>query len=177
MFTGQALGGRLPGASAEQGRLPQAPAVAGCWGRVIVPGTRWLRRAPDSKEAARVIVTAPGGQKVTSAGTLEVRAVKYTPYDSKDGRKLHQGYQLQVGNEPRDMDKMLVAQFTPGDVLPQEFAASQQALDLSLADAGGMVLAQTKALVFPVTVVEGKPAVPYGTFTMSFTGGAALRGR
>jgi hypothetical protein len=106
-------------------------------------------------------------------------AVKYTPYEGKDGRKLHQGYQIQVGNEPRDMDRMLVAQFTPTDVLPPEFAASEkpQTLDLALEDANKDVLAQTRALVFPVTVVEGKPAVPYGTFTMSFTGGAAVRGK
>jgi uncharacterized protein YoxC len=179
LFTGQAVGGKLPGASAQTGRLPEAPAVAGCWGRVIVPGTRWIRRAPGSKEAARAVVTAPGGQKVSCAGTLEVRAVKYTPYDGEDGRKLHQGFQIQVGNEPRDMNAMLLAQFTPGDVLPQEFAASQQpqTLDLSLQDQTGDVLAQTKALVIPAKVVEGKPAVPYGTFTMSFTGGAALRGK
>jgi len=179
MFTGQALGGKLPGASAQTGRLPEAPAVAGCWGRVIVPGTRWIRRAPGSKEAAQAVITTPGGQKVSSAGTLEVRAVKYTPYDGKDGRKLHQGYQIQVGNEPRDMNAMLLAHFTPSAVLPQDFAASEkpQTLDLALADQSGDVLAQTKALVLPVNVVEKKPAVPYGTFTMSFTGGAALRGK
>jgi hypothetical protein len=179
MFTGQALGGRLPGATAQQGRLPEAPAVAGAWGRVLVPGTRWIRRAPGAKEAARATVTAPGGQKVSCAGTLEVRAVRYTPYDGKDGRKLHQGYQIQVGNEPRDMDRMLVAQFIPTDVLPQEFAASgrTQTLELALEGADKDVLAQTKALVFAVAVVEGRPAVPYGTFTMSFTGGAAVRGK
>ena len=179
MFTGQALGGKLPGATEQQGRLPEAPAVAGTWGRVIVPSTRWIRRQPGTKEAARATVTAPNGQKVTLAGTLEVRAVRYTPYEGKDGRKLHQGYQIQVGNEPRDMDRMLVAQFTPSDVLPQEFAASAQpqTLDLALEDANKDVLAQTRAFVFPVAVVQGKPAVPYGTFTMSFTGGAAVRGK
>ena len=179
MFTGQALGGRLPGAKEQEGRLPAAPAVAGCWGRVFVPGTRWIRRAPGSKEEARATVTAPGGRRVSCAGTLEVRSVKYTPYEGKDGRKLHQGYQIQVGNEPRDMNAMLVAQFTPTDVLPQDFAASEgpQTLDLALEDAGKDVLAQTKALVFPVSVVEGKPPVPYGTFTMSFTGGAVLRAK
>jgi len=179
MFTGQALGGRLPGAREQQGRLPEAPAVAGAWGRVLVPGTRWIRRAPGAKEAARAIVTAPNGQKVSLAGTLEVRAVKYTPYEGKDGRKLHQGYQIQVGNEPRDMDKMLVAQFTPTDVLPQEFAAAEkpQTLDLALEGADKDVLAQTKALVLSVAVVKDRPLVPYGTFTMSFTGGAAVRGK
>ena len=179
LFTGQALGGRLPGAKEQQGRLPEAPAVAGTWGRVIVPATRWIRRQPGAKEAARATVTAPNGQKVSLAGTLEVRAVKFTPYDGKDGRKLHQGYQIQVGNEPRDMNAMLVAQFTPADVLPQEFAASEQpqTLDLALEDANKDVLAQTKAFVVPARVVEGKPAVPYGTFTMSFTGGAALRAK
>ena len=180
LFSGQALGGRLPGATAQQGRLPEVPATAGTWGRVIVPTTRWLLRTPGTKEAARVTVTAPGGQKVSLAGTLEVRAVKFTPYEGKDGRKLHQGYQIQVGNEPRDMNAMLVAQFTPTDALPQEFAASQQpqTLDLALEDAYGKdVLARTKALVIPTTVAEGQPAVPYGTFTMSFTGGAAVRAK
>ena len=179
LFTGQALGGKLPGATEQGGRLPEAPAVAGTWGRIVVPSTRWIRRAPGSKEAARATVTAPGGEKVSLAGTLEVRSVKYTPYEGKDGRKLHQGYQLQVGNEPRDMNAMLVAQFTPTDVLPQAFASSQQpwTIDLALEDANRDVLAQTRASVFPVAVVEGEPAVPYGTFTMSFTGGAALRGK
>ena len=179
LFTGQALGGRLPGAKEQQGRLPEAPAVAGAWGRVIVPATRWIRRQPGAKEAARATITAPDGQKVSCAGTLEVRAVKFTPYEGKDGRKLHQGYQIQVGNEPRDMNAMLVAQFTPADVLPQEFAewSNPLRLDLTLEDANKDVLAQTKALVFPVAVVEGRPAVPYGTFTMSFTGGAAVRGK
>jgi hypothetical protein len=153
--------------------------VAGTWGRIVVPSTRWIRRAPGSKEAARATITAPGGEKVSLAGTLEVRSVKYTPYEGKDGRKLHQGYQIQVGNEPRDMNAMLVAQFTPTDVLPQAFALSQQpwTIDLALEDANRDVLAQTRASVFPVAVVEGEPAVPYGTFTMSFTGGAALRGK
>lgn len=179
LFTGQALGGKLPGASAEQGRLPAAPAVAGAWGRVIVPATRWIRRQPGAKEPARANVTAPGGQKVSMAGTLEVRAVRYTPYEGKDGRKLHQGYQIQVGNEPRDMDRMLVAQFTPNDVLPEAFASTGQpwTIDLALEDANRDVLAQTTASVFPVAVVKGEPAVPYGTFTMTFTGGAALRGK
>lgn len=77
------------------------------------------------------------------------------------------------------MNAMLVAQFTPTDVLPQEFALSQQpwTIDLALEDANRDVLAQTRANVFPVAVVEGGPAVPYGTFTMSFTGGAAVRGK
>jgi hypothetical protein len=180
MYTGQALGGKLTGSKDQmQGRLPSdVPATTGCWGRVFVPGTRWIRRAPGSKEAARTVITTPAAQKIMSAGTLEVRAVKYTPYDGNDGRKLHDGYQIQVGNEPRDMDKMLVAHFTPSDVLPEEFVTLKNwgGLSLELADARGDVLALTKAFVMPVNVGE-RGVTPYGTFTMSFTGGAALRGK
>jgi hypothetical protein len=180
LFTGQALGGKLTGSKEQmRGRLPaDVPATTGCWGRVIVPSTRWIRRAPGSKETARTIVTTPANQKVTSAGTLEVRSVKYTPYEGKDGRKLHQGYQIQVGNEPRDMNAMLVAHFTPSDVLPEDFAILKnwEGLGLELADTSGDVLAQTKAFVMPVNVGE-RGVTPFGTFTMSFTGGAALRGK
>jgi chaperonin cofactor prefoldin len=180
LFTGQALGGKLTGAKDQMsGRLPRdVPATTGCWGRVIVPGTRWIRRAPGSKEEALTTVTTPASQKFTSMGTLEVRAVKFTPYEGKDGRKLHQGYQIQVGNEPRDMNAMLVAHFTPSDVLPEDFAVLRNwgGLSLELKDMSGDVLAQTKAFVMPVNVGE-RGITPYGTFTMSFTGGAALRGK
>jgi hypothetical protein len=188
MFTAQALGGRLSNDGAGAGRrLPDAPAIAGCFGRVVVPATRWIRRAPGTKEKpqreeARVQITAPGGRKVTCRGTLEVRAVKYTPYDNDKGATLHKGYEIQVGNEPRDMDRMLVAHFTPSEVLPADIAGPEgsepRQLDVALEDATGDVLAQTKAYVGPVKVGESKPtSVPYGTFTMSFTGGAGVRGK
>jgi hypothetical protein len=182
MFTAQALGGKLSDAGAQGGRrLPEAPAIAGCFGRVVVPGTRWIRRSPGSKEEARVSITA-GGRKVTCKGTLEVRAVKYTPYTDDKGATRHNGYQIQVGNDQRDMDKMLLAHFTPSEVLPSDIAGPEgsqpQQLDLALEDQSGEVLAQTKAYVFPVKVGESKPtSIPYGTFTMSFTGGAGVRGR
>jgi uncharacterized protein YoxC len=183
MFTSQALGGKLSDSGAQAGRrLPEAPAIASCFGRVIVPSTRWIRRAPGSKEAARVTLTTPSGQKVSVKGALEVRAVKYTPYENDKGATVHKGYQIQVGNDQRDMDKMLVAHFTPSDVLPGGIAgpegAEPQLLDAALETAdGGEVLAQTKAYVFPVKVGESKPlTVPYGAFTMSFTGGAGVRG-
>jgi hypothetical protein len=183
MFTAQALGGKLSDSAAQNGRrLPESPAVAGCFGRVVIPSTRWIRRAPGSKEEARVSINA-NGRKVTCKGTLEVRAVKYTPYKNDKGAELHKGYQIQVGNEPRDMDKVLVAHFTPSEVLPTDIAGAEgsepQQLDLALETGDGKeVLAQTKAYVFPVKVGQSKPtSVPYGTFTMSFTGGAGVRGR
>jgi hypothetical protein len=182
MFSAQALGGKLSNAGATSGRaLPAGPAIAGCFGRVVVPATRWIRRSPGSKEDARVVVTAPDGRKVTCKGTLEVRAVKYTPYENEKGATLHKGYQIQVGNEPRDMDKLLLAHFTPSDTLPADIAGPEgsqpQQLDLALEDQTGDVLARTKAYVFPVKVGESKPTpIPYGTFTMSFTGGAGVRG-
>jgi uncharacterized protein YoxC len=183
MFTAQAIGGKLSDAGAQNGRrLPEAPAIAGCFGRVVVPGTRWIRRSPGSKEAARVVVTAPDGRKVTCKGTLEVRAVKYTPYTDNKGATRHKGFQIQVGNDQRDMDKMLLAHFTPSEVLPSDIAGPEgsqpRQLDLALEDQTGDVLAQTKAYVFPIKVGESKPtSIPYGTFTMSFTGGAGVRGR
>jgi hypothetical protein len=182
MFTAQALGGKLAEGGAQSGRrLPDAPAVAGAWGRVVVPSTRWVRRAPGSKEEARVQIDA-GGRKVTCKGTLEVRAVKYTPYKDDKGAERHKGYQIQVGNEPRDMDRVLVAHFTPSEALPADIAApgsEPRQLDLALETGDGKeVLAQTKAYVLPVKVGESKPTTaPYGTFTMSFTGGAGVRGR
>jgi hypothetical protein len=182
MFAAQALGGKIAEGGAQNGRqLPAAPAVAGAWGRIVVPATRWIRRAPGSKEEARVSVISDG-RKVTCKGTLEVRAVKYTPYKDDKGAELHKGYQIQVGNEPRDMDKVLVAHFTPSEVLPPDIAApgsQPRQLDLALETGDGKeVLAQTKAYVFPVKVGEAQPiSVPYGTFTMSFTGGAGVRRR
>jgi uncharacterized protein YoxC len=182
IYTAQALGGKLAAAGAQAGRrLPEAPAVAGCYGRVVVPATRWVRRAPGSKEEARVTISA-NGRTVSCKGTLEVRAVSYTPYENDKGATLHKGYQIQVGNDQRDMDRMLVAHFTPSEVLPADIAGPEgsepRQLDIALEDATGDVLAQTKAYVGPVKVGESKPtSVPYGTFTMSFTGGAGVRGK
>lgn len=182
MFTAQALGGRVAESGPLSGRrLPNSPAIAGCFGRVVVPSTRWLRRAPGSKEEARVSIDA-GSRKVTCRGTLELRAVKYTPYKDDKGAELHKGYQIQVGNEPRDMDKVLVAHFTPSEVLPPDIAAQgsePRQLDIALETGDGKeVLAQTKAYVFPMMVGTSKPSpVPFGTFTMSFTGGAGVRGK
>src|SRR2546423_569262 len=178
MFTAQALAGKISdgGVPASGRQLPGVPAVTGLWGRVVVPGTRWIRRAPGSKEAARVIINAQGGRTVTCNGTLEVRAVKYLPYKNPGGTMLHKGYQLQVGNEPRDMDKMLVAHFTPTDVLPRDLPEGEA--EVKLEDQGGDVLAQTQAFVVPIPLdEEQKATAPYGTFTMAFTGAAGLRGR
>jgi hypothetical protein len=183
IYTAQALGGKLVNVGAQAGRgLPEAPAVAGCFGRVVVPATRWIRRAPGSKEEARVTISA-NGRKVSCKGTLEVRAVKYTPYENEKGATLHKGYQIQVGNDQRDMDKMLVAHFTPSEVLPADIAggdgAESRQFDLALETGDGKeVLAQTKAFVLPLKVGSAQPtSFPYGTFTMNFTGGAGLRGR
>jgi len=181
IFTAQVLGGKLKSDGAQGGRqLPAAPAVAGCFGRVVVPSTRWIKRAPGATEAARVTITN-GGQKISVKGTLEVRAVKYTPYESNKGVELHKGYQIQVGNDLRDMDKVLLAHFTPSEVLPGGLADTsepyQLAAALETAD-GKEMLAQTKATIFPVKVGEKNPlTVPYGTFTMSFTGGAGVRAK
>jgi hypothetical protein len=163
--------------------LPEAPAIASCFGRVVVPSTRWIRRAAGAKEAAQVVITPPSGPKVSVKGTLEVRAVKYTPYKNDRGDELHKGYQIQVGNDQRDMNTMLVAHFTPSDVLPGGLAGPEgsepRPLDLALTTAdGGETLAQARAYVMPVKVGESKPTtVPYGTFTMSFTGGAGVRAK
>jgi hypothetical protein len=176
MFTAQALSGKVADAPAppDARPLPGVPALAGLWGRVLVPGTRWIQRSPGAKEAARVVVTS-GGRQATLQGTLEVRAVKYTPYKTKDNRTLHNGYQIQVGNEPRDMDKMLVAHFTPTDVLPRDFDGE---MDVKLQDQNGQLLAQTRGYVVPAPLdEERKTTAPYGAFMMSFTGGAGVRGR
>jgi hypothetical protein len=184
MFTAQALGGKLANSGAQGGRqLPEAPAISGCFGRVVVPATRWIRRSPGATEAARVTITTNTGSKVSVKGTLEVRAVKYTPYESQKGVEIHKGYQIQVGNDLRDMDKVLIAHFTPSEVLPgglvDSNAQAPKQLDAALETADGKeVLAQTKAYVIPVKVGESNPlTIPYGTFTMSFTGGAGVRGK
>jgi hypothetical protein len=97
------------------------------------------------------------------------------PYDSQGGGKLHEGYQLMVNNTPRDMDKMLLAQFIPEEVLPSDLSGS---MDVQIEDQTGDVLARTKALIVPIPIdEEQKNKVPYGTFTMSFTGGAEVRRR
>jgi hypothetical protein len=184
LFTSQALGGKLSNGGARGGRqLPAAPAIAGCFGRVVIPSTRWIRRAPGAKEAARVTITTNAGSKVTVNGTLEVRAVAYTPYaPQKGGELIHRGYQIQSGNDLRDMDKVLVAHFTPSDALPGGLAggdiSNPPQMDAALETAAGEVLAQTKAYVIPVKVGDSNPlTVPYGTFTMSFTGGAGVRAK
>lgn len=178
VYTAQALSGKIAADSTPPGpgrTLQEVPALSGCWGRVIVPGTRWIRRAHGSKEAARVTITPPNGRPVTCKGRLEVRAINYMPYEGQGGSKLHEGYQLVVNNTPRDMDKMLLAQFIPEEVLPSDLSGSP---DVQIEDQTGEVLARAKALVVPIPIDEQqKSTVPYGTFTMSFTGGAEVRRR
>src|SRR6185436_10967512 len=53
MFSAQALMGKISDGQtpATAGRkLPTVPALAGVWGRVIVPSTRWIRRQDGTKE-------------------------------------------------------------------------------------------------------------------------------
>lgn len=179
MFSAQALMGRVSNGQTPvtTGReLPTVPALAGVWGRVIVPATRWIRRQAGTKEEARVTFIKRGGGTVTINGTLEVRAVKYLPYENDKKVMLHKGYQIQVGNEPRDMDAMLVAHFTPSDVLPSDMPEGE--VDVKLETRSGELLAQTQAFVVPAPLDEnGKAFAPYGTFMMSFTGGAGIRAR
>jgi hypothetical protein len=177
VFVGRALSGKLKAetTTASGRKLEELPALAGCWGRVIVPGTRWIRRAPGSKEAARATIRPHGGGQFVCKGRLEVRSVSYIPYEDKGGKKLHQGYELYVSNTPRDMDKMLVAQFVPEEVLPADIKGP---LDVRIEDPNGELLAHTEALLAPLAIDEKQTAtVPYGTFTTSFTGGAQVRRR
>jgi hypothetical protein len=187
MYTAQALGGKIKepaggtgsGGAVVDRRQLDVPALAGCWGRVVIPGARWIRRGPGSKEKARVKITGPGGKTDTLNGTLEVRSAKYLPYESKKEpvQFLHKGYQLQVGNEPLDMDKMLMAHFTPSDVLSIGTTKEGEELDVQLETEGGELLAKTKAFLVTVPLdAEGKKTTPYGTFIMSFKAGAGLRG-
>jgi hypothetical protein len=125
--------------------------------------------------AARATFALPNNRSVTCKGRLEVRSISYIPYEGQGGTKLHEGYQLMVNNTPRDMDKMLLAQFIPEEVLPSDLSGS---IDVQIEDQTGEVLARTKALVVPIPIdEEQKKKVPYGTFTMSFTGGAEVRRR
>jgi hypothetical protein len=106
---------------------------------------------------------------------LEVRAIDYVPYQGKSGDTLHQGYQLNVGNEPRDMQKMLLAQFMPSDVLPSDLNGT---FTVTLEDVDANTLATAQAYVFPVPVDEAlQKTVPFGTFSLTFTGGAGIRGK
>jgi hypothetical protein len=179
MFSAQALMGRVSDGQkpVTKGReLPTVPALAGVWGRVIVPGTRWIGRKAGTNENARVTVVKQGGGTATFNGRLEVRAVKYLPYENDKKVMLHKGYQIQVGNEPRDMNEMLVAHFTPKDVLPNDMPQGQ--VDVKLETESGELLAQTQAFIVPAPLDEkGKAFTPYGTFMMSFTGGAGIRAR
>lgn len=179
MFSAQALMGKVSNGQTPvtTGRkLPTVPALAGVWGRVIVPGTRWIRRKAGTKEEARVTFIKQSGGTATFNGTLEVRAVKYLPYENDKKVMLHKGYQIQVGNELRDMDEMLVAHFTPSDVLPNDMPEGE--MDVKLETQSGELLAQTQAFVVPAPLDEkGKAFAPYGTFMMSFTGGAGIRAR
>jgi hypothetical protein len=180
LYTAQALGGKIADAGAAS-KLPEAPAVSGTWGRVFVPSSRWIRRAPGSKEDARLIMMTPYAQtKAPFKGTLELRAVKFKPYKNDAGVLIHKGYRIQSGNDLRDMNTMLVAHFTPTEVLRSDFLRDdgqprKYEFELETGD-GGDVLTKSEALVFPVKVGESEQVkVPYGTFTMSFTGGAGVR--
>jgi regulator of replication initiation timing len=180
MFSAQALmgkkvsGGQTPVTTGRN--LPTVPALTGVWGRVLVPATRWIRRKAGTKEEARVTFIKQGVGIGTFNGILEVRAVKYLPYENDKKVMLHQGYQIQVGNELRDMDEMLVAHFTPSDVLPKDMPQGE--VDVKLETRSGELLAQTQAFVVPAPLDEqGKAFAPYGTFMMSFTGGAGIRAR
>ena len=171
LLAGQVLAGKIASAAPKAGarKLPELPALAGCWGRVIVPGQRWIRRSPGSIEPVRLVIDAPDG-KVTTKGTLEVAAVPYSPYEDTKGNMLHRGYQLYVSGQPRDMNKMLLARFTPTEVLPKVAGTHT----VEIAD-GSSTLARTPALFGPVQL-GGNSLVPFGTFTMSFTGGAQFKG-
>jgi hypothetical protein len=178
VYSAQALSGKITTDAPPPGpgrTLQEVPALSGCWGRVIVPGSRWIRRNPGAKEAARAVLTPQGSKPVACKGRIEVRSIGYMPYEGPGGKKLHEGYQLVVNNTPRDMDKMLLAQFIPEEVLPSSMDGS---VDVQIEDQTGDVLARTKALVVAIpTDEEQKNKVPYGTFTMSFTGGAEVRGK
>lgn len=182
MFSAQALMGKISDKqtpqtpSTKSRELPSVPALAGVWGRVIVPSTRWIRRKAGTKEEARVTVIKQNGGTLTFNGTLELRAVKYLPYENDKKEMLHKGYQIQVGNDLRDMDEMLVAHFTPSDVLPKDMPEGE--MNVKLETRSGELLAQTQAFVIPIPLdAEAKALAPYGTFMMSFTGGAGIRAR
>lgn len=179
MFSAQALMGKVSVRQTDITKareLPTVPALAGVWGRVLVPSTRWIRRKAGTKEDARVTVIKQGGGSLTFNGTLEVRAVKYLPYENDKKEMLHKGYQIQVGNDLRDMDEMLVVHFTPSDLLPNDMPEGE--VDVKLETPSGELLAQTQAFVVPVPLDQkGKAFAPYGTFMMSFTGGAGIRAR
>ena len=84
-------------------------------------------------------------------------------------------YQLYVATEPRDMTAMLLVQFTPADVLPANTSGS---VDVKILDDNGTILAQTQATMVPnPTDEQGTNKAPFGTFTMTFTGGAEVRGK
>jgi hypothetical protein len=170
LLAGQVLGGKIasPAPNAAARKLPELPALAGCWGRILVPGQRWIRRSPGSTEPASLIIDAPGG-KVTTSGTLEVAAVPYSPYEDTKGATLHRGYQLYVSGQPRDMNQMLLARFTPTGVIPNLSGT----YTVEIADSNG-TLARTPARFGPVQLADNIQA-PFGTFTMSFTGGAQFK--
>ncbi|HEU4388511.1 MAG TPA: hypothetical protein VFV34_11985, partial [Blastocatellia bacterium] len=79
-----------------------------------------------------------------------------------------------VNNTPRDMDKMLLVHFVPEEVIPADLSGP---IDVVL-DQGGETMAKTKGLLVPIPIDEQQQRkVPFGTFTMSFTGGADVRRR
>ena len=176
LFTARALSGKVFDNPAAEGARPLSgvPALSGCWGRVLIPGSRWIRRAPGSVENAKIGITANGVETVCG-GTLEIRAVDYIPYNGQSGKTLHAGYQLYVGGSPRDMSAMLLAQFRPKDLLP---AGLSGPVEVRVMDESGSVLARAQGVVVPVpTDDEGTAKVPFGTFTMAFTGGSEIKGK
>lgn len=173
LFSAQVLSGlttdvpaplSTPGAS-----LHGLPALAGVWGRLFVPGTRWLRRKAGTDEEASIRFNA-GGQDKECHGTLHVRSVQFISYTDKKGVKRHPGYRVLTGDDFRDLQSMLVVEFLPTEVLPPGLPSVFSA---RLMDSKGSFLADVEIAVLEATI-EGR-AVQFGTFTTAFTGGAEIR--
>jgi hypothetical protein len=149
--------------------MPGLPALAGVWGRIFVPGTRWLRRVDGSEEHAQLRFTA-GGQSLLCHGTLHVRKLPFIRYKDARGVERHQGYRLLTGNDFRDLTTMLVVEFLPTEVLPQDLPAVVPA---RLEDLRNELLSEIDIAVLNASF--NSQTVPFGTFSAAFTGGAELR--
>lgn len=176
LLAGRLLSGRIDNTPVKT--VPATFFLAGCWGRIIVPGTRWIRRPAGTQEQAAIAISG-AGLEVTCRGQIEIRTVNFRPYKDSAGKTRHQGYQLRVGDQLRDFDSMLMVEFIPSEAIAQgPVSDSGGRIGVTLSTASGTVLARATGAVTNLTLdTERQLRVPFGAFVAAFSGGATVIGK
>ncbi|MBD2355841.1 hypothetical protein H6G41_14650 [Tolypothrix sp. FACHB-123] len=172
-FCGEILSGRKLASDPSlplDPTLTTLPVLAGCWGRAIIPGRRWIGRKGGSQEPARLKLI-DGQQTFYCNGVLTVKTTKFLPNNDRPN-----GYLLYIGTEPRAMNELLIAHFVPTDILPASLVGRE--IEVQLEDLQGDLLASTQVVMCQVESESMVvPQTVFGSFTIAFTGGAEIRKR